>query len=249
MKVLLLSFILCFTFKVSAGITMITDLDDTIKIINSGNYATISFNALLRNRIFSGMPELLNETQSYTDELHVVSASPWFIRKKIVKSLDGSEIKYESIVLKSFRRIFESKHSFKSRKIREIIEATEDDIILLGDDVSHDPEVYDDLVKIYPDRILANYIHVIKGKSLPESAIPYWTSFEVAVREYEAGRMNQESVFRVFDSVVNESNKERIIPGFAHCPEDKTLWKWMKDSLFSHEASQISEMIVNYCRH
>ena len=248
MKALFISFIICFSLKVSAGIIMIADLDDTIKIINSGNYVTISYNALLRNRIFTGMPELLKETQAYSDELHVVSASPWFIRKKIVNSLNGSEIKYESIILKSFRGIFESKHSFKLRKIREIIDATNDDVILLGDDVSHDPAVYDEIVKEYPDRILASYIHVISGRPLPESAIPHWTSFDVAVREYEAGRMNQESVFKIFETVINEKKNSRIIPGFAQCPQDETPWAWMTDSVFSQQASQISEKIVNYCR-
>ncbi len=248
MKTLFISFLLCFTLKVSAGIIMIADLDDTIKIINSGNYVTISFNALLRNRIFTGMPEFLKESQLYSDGLHVVSASPWFIRKKIANSLDGSEIKYEAIVLKSFRGILESKYSFKVRTIREIIEATDDDIILLGDDVSHDPAVYDELVKLYPDRILASYIHVIKGKPLPESAIPHWTSFDVAVREYEAGRMNQESVFKIFETIMNEKKTSLIIPGFAHCPQDTSPWEWIKDSVFSEQASQISQKIVNYCR-
>lgn len=248
MKTLITSFVLCFTLKAFAGITMIADLDDTIKIINSGNYATISFNALLKNRVFTGMPELLEESREYSDKFYVVSASPAFIRKKIVSSLKSFDIRYDEIMLKSFRGLLESKHSFKLRTIQEIIEATEDDIILLGDDVSHDPAVYDELVKLYPDRILASYIHVIKGRPLPESAIPHFTSFDVAVLEYEAGRMHQDAVMRIYETLMNEKKLQRIIPGFALCPQDERPWESLKNSAFSEEASQISEKIVNYCR-
>lgn len=248
MKTLIFSFVLCITFKTYAGITMIADLDDTIKIINSGNYATISFNALLRNRVFTGMPELLRESREYSDKFYVVSASPAFIRKKVVNSLNKFDISYDEVLLKSFRGLLESKHSFKLRSIQEIIEATEDDIILLGDDVSHDPAVYDELVKLYPHRILASYIHVIKGRPLPDSAIPHFTSFDVAVLEYEAGRMKQDSVMRIFEILMEEKKLQRIIPGFALCPQDESPWKSLENSAFSEEASQISEKIVNYCR-
>lgn len=247
MKVIYLILIL-FSLNIQARTTIIADLDDTIKIINSGNYITIGFNALFRNRVFTGMPEFLNESRSYSDELHVVSASPWFIRQTVVKTLRGREIEYEKIVLKSFRGLFESKYSFKLRKMRQIIEASDDDIVLLGDDVSYDPIVYDVLMRSYPDRVLASYIHVIKGKTLPDTAIPHWTSFELAAREYEAGRMDEESVLKIFELTLKENRMSRLIPGFAHCPTTDKPWEWMKDTVFSDEASQISQKIVNYCR-
>lgn len=240
--------LILFSFNIHARTTIITDLDDTIKIINSGNYVTIGFHALFRNRVFTGMPEFLQETRSYTDELHIVSGSPWFIRRTIIKTLNGSEIPYEKIVLKSFRGLLESKYDFKVRKLREIIEATSDDIILIGDDVSYDAKVHDVMMKSYPDRVLASYIHVIKGKPLPETAAPHYTSFELAVREFEAGRMDENSVNKIFSLVMAEDRMSLIIPGFAKCPSSEKPWEWMKETKFADEGSQISQKIVNYCR-
>lgn len=238
---------LLFNTGLFAGTTIISDLDDTIKIINSDNYVTISYHALLKNRFFTGMPEFLEESRTYSEKLHVVSGSPKLIGKKIAKSLKSKNIQYESIILRRFKEMFESKYDFKVRKIREMIESTDDSIIFLGDDVSHDPEVYDLLVKSYPDRILAGYIHVIKNRPIPETMIPHWSSFELAVREYEAGRMKKESVHKISEVILNETRMERIIPGFAHCPKDLARWDWTRGTLFSEEAIKVSEKIVNYC--
>ncbi len=240
--------LIIFSLNIHARTTIIADLDDTIKIINSGNYVTIGFNALLRNRVFTGMPEFLQETRSYTDELHIVSGSPWFIRQTIVKTLRGSEIPFEKIILKSFRGLLESKYDFKVRKLREIIESSDDDIILLGDDVSYDALVHDVMMKSYPDRVLASYIHIIKGKPLPETATPHYTSFELAVREFEAGRMDEDSVNKIYALIMTETSMDLIIPGFAKCPQSEKPWEWMSGTKFAEEGAEVSQKIVNYCK-
>ena len=247
MKTIIYSIFLSLSFNVSAGISIIADLDDTIKIINSGNYVTITYHALVKNRFFAGMPLFLEEAQTYSDEFYIVSGSPNFIRKKVVSSLEGQGIKYESVILKSFKELLESKYDFKLRRIQELIETSENDVILLGDDVSHDPDVYDTIQKAYPDRVLAVYIHVIKNRPLPETLIPHWTSFDLAVHEFKAGRMNLDSVHKIYETLMAEEEMNLIIPGFAHCPKSNDPWSWMNDSEFAQEASLISERIIDHC--
>lgn len=72
-------------------------------------------------------------------------------------------------------------HGFKERAIREIMDTLPAlPAILIGDSSQRDPEIYADLVRAYPDRILAVYIRDVKRTPERHAAIA------TLVREVEA---------------------------------------------------------------
>ena len=192
------------------------------------------------------MPEFLGEARTYSDELHILTASPKIIRRSIFRTLRKNNIKFDSVSFKNpFRR--ESKTNYKVRKITEILEDSMDKFILIGDDVDGDPEVFSKILELYPERILASYIHVIRNREIPSGSIAYWTSADLAIREYLAGRMSQESTEVVLNSLIDVPNLNKVIPDFAHCPRESAIWEWQIQTMFSGKVSIIINRLMEYC--
>lgn len=236
-----------FSFSAWSGITVVSDLDDTIKITNSGDEIDGAVNAAFRSDVFVGISELWMGMESYTNEKHILSASPTVLRLKIQTTLKKRQISYDSIILKN-PLINEDKLTYKIRMIEEIMKTNTDDFIFLGDDVGMDPEVYDYFVKKYPHKVLSVYIRPVKNRKIPDSAKIYYTNFDIALSEYEQGRMSASWVETVADRLVETTKLTHVIPEFAHCPEDETHWSSQYKSDYAEVAKFIATKIVEYCQ-
>ncbi|HXH31511.1 MAG TPA: phosphatase domain-containing protein [Bacteriovoracaceae bacterium] len=241
-----MSFFLLFSAANSfAGVSIISDLDDTIKITNAGNTLMASYNGILKTKVFTAMPTFLAESRSYTDELTILSTSPFLIRPMVLRNFSEHDIDVDDVILKT--KLLKNSHSFKVGKIREVLSRSNDDFILLGDDVNADVEVFDTIIKQFPKRILVAYVHVVKGKKLPASVTPYFTAADLAMRENLAGRMGPEGVMRVAEQVLEEPKMDRIFPGFAQCPRDPQGWNWVAASSWKPVSDQMVAKINKYC--
>lgn len=245
-KIILFFIFLSISFNSFCGIVVVSDLDDTIKIMNSGNTLSAGINALKKAKTFSGIKELFAGLKSYTNELYILSASPTILHKKIIKDLNSVEIYPKAIILKKWGK-GEDKFEYKVREILNIIKNSPHDFIFLGDDVGKDPEVYAEIKKLFPEKVKGIYIHVINGRSLPFSLETYFSSFEVAVKEYQAGRMFLNDVRNVIDVESVEESTELVFPDFAVCPTDKKNWDWLKDTTFYKETLHLVDRYLNYC--
>ncbi len=242
---LLLSLLSSTTF---AGVTIISDLDDTIKITNVANKPRATYNGIFGRRVFAGMPEFFEEAREYASELHVVSASFKIIRPSVTETLEQNGIHPASLTLRNpLRR--GGKVSYKIQAISRIIDAGNHDLVLIGDDVDKDPEIFVEVQRRYPGRILASYIHVIRNRPLPagESLVTYYTAADLALREFLAGRMDLDSTARIFERLVAEESLSQVIPGFAYCPSEGTSWSWQLETIFSEEATLLLEKILQHC--
>ncbi len=236
------------SFTTFAGVTLISDLDDTIKITNVANKPRATYNGIFGRRVFAGMPEFFEEARKYASELHVVSASFKIIRPSVIKTLELHGIEAESITLRN-PLLRGGKISYKLRAISRIIDSGVDDIVLIGDDVDKDPEIFVEIQRRYPGRILASYIHVIRNRPLPEGEglETYYTAADLALREFLAGRMDLESTSRIFERLILDESLFNVIPGFAHCPSESTIWDWQLGTVFSEEASRLVDRIIQHC--
>ena len=248
LKLPALMFSWIFAFNVFAGISIVSDLDDTIKITNSGNIADASYRGVFKSAVFAGMPELLKATRQYTNELHIVTASPNLIRSQVMKTLNKYEIKYESLSMRSLRNR-QDKYTYKVARIKEIMEQNSDDFIFLGDDVGQDPEVYVEMARLYPNRVLGSYIHVINNRDLPQGVIKVYTAHDMAILEHASGRMGDASALEVINRVSNEKSLTMLIPGFAYCPIGMTdTWASQMGTIFAQDSYVLFRKISEYCR-
>lgn len=246
MKKLIIAALLL-SFNSFAGISIISDLDDTIKVTHSDDFSDSFGYGTSRRKVYLGMPEFLEESKQYVNELSIVTASPRILRFNVNRLLKKNGIKADRVVLNG--NIRRPGHvEFKIKAIKKLMDTTTDQYILLGDDVGNDPEIYDEISKLYPGRVLGSYIHIVNNRTVPESSITYFTTFELAVKEFLAGRLSKEAVVKVSNAILKEKDLEAVFPEFAHCPKDQSPYSWLFETHFADEAKALSEKLVTYCK-
>lgn len=244
MKILI--FALLFSLNSFAAVTVISDLDDTIKITDAGDLGNATWNGIFSDKVFTGMPEFLKATKSYSDSLFVVSAGPKLIKNRVLSLLKKHNIEHNGVHLRAIPGK-EGKLDFKVRTILEIMDKNPGDVVLLGDDVDLDPEVYTEIVQKHPGRVLGVYIHMVKDRKIPESFTRYWTSLDLALKEHLAGRLDNTAVGQVIEPLLKETKLTMIIPKFAHCPTTSVVWEWQLSTMFSVEALELSRKLNEFC--
>ncbi len=241
MKLLSILFVFLASLSSFAGVSILSDLDDTIKITQAGESSDI-----LGDDIYLGMNDFFEGAKSYSSSLHILSASPGILRAHIVKTLNKSNIEFDSLTLR--KNIFGDKFTYKVRVIESIMNSTSDDFIFVGDDLGKDPEVYVEIEKRYPGRVLAIYIHIVEGREIPADVTPYWTSFDLTMREFVAGRMDAVKVESMADKFMKETSLDFIFPKKAQCPDESQIWDWQIQTVFQQEASILINKFVGFCQ-
>ncbi len=247
MKNLLILFSVLLSFSSLASISMVSDFDDTIKITNSGQEVDGTRRVMFSRDSFMGMTEFFSGARIYIHKLHILSASPNFLNSTVVATLKKGQIKYDSLILRNLKKN-PNKFDFKVNELKKLLEETEDSFILVGDDVGQDPEIYEEIRSLYPNRILAVYIHVITNRAVPDSSQRYWTSFDLLLYEYFIGRMSPEWVSFTGAKLLLEKNMKLIFPVFAHCPTTDEGWAWQSEGDFSAQASRLQSRWLVYCQ-
>jgi hypothetical protein len=176
------------------GLTIISDLDDTIKITHVKNLKGL-YHATLDDRVFIGMPELFRSFKaSAENKLYVVSGSYRIVGGPVAGLLQRNGIDVDGVHLTGGS-------SKKPASIRRLMEKNHDDVILLGDDQEKDPYFYQQIKELFPDRIKAIYIHQLNIKQLPAGQIPFYSAYEVAAHEVSAGRLSESHLEKVKNSI------------------------------------------------
>ena len=197
---------------------VISDVDDTIKITNSGDALQGAWRGLFTKDVFPAMPELYKAWAKDGATLHFVTASPSLLEKKIKELLAHYEVPYATLVLR--RNIFESKLKYKVRSISQIMDRyPEEEVVLVGDDVGQDPEVFQELQKLYPGRVLSIYIRPVEARDIPLDQIPYVTTFDIVNEEHQERRLSYSMMLNTARLVV-AGDASKLFPKFAWCPTD-----------------------------
>ena len=156
-----------------SGLSVISDIDDTIKISNVLDKKKLIRNTFAEPFIASpGMPTLYKNLKDKGAYFHYVSASPW----QLYPSLKGfMETHYPkgSISLRQFRvkdssliDFFKPSKDYKLKEIRAIIQRYPmHQFILIGDNGEHDPEVYRTIADEFPNNIQSVYIRDVIDSS------------------------------------------------------------------------------------
>lgn len=212
---------LCFlTLQVSAGehsyekITIISDLDDTIKITNVGNTTDAIRNGLFSEHFFAGMQELYSGIVPPNKTFFIVSGSIKYLRGRIEEALEENRMPKSEVILKELHDGRTA--DYKIRKIRGIITNTPGTFILLGDDTEFDPEVLLAMKSEFPDRILATYIRSVRGVKLEAPLVPFLTAYEIAFHEYKAKRLAIPVLMEVEEALV-AAREKFVIPPYVSC--------------------------------
>lgn len=241
----LLTLVLSFS-AFSYDTIVISDLDDTIKRTNVDRSGRAIYNAVFTQKVFAGMTDLFETMDSYTSGLYVLSNSPNMFRFNIFKLLNKHSINAVEVSTRRLLRDrdgFHYKYKFVVNKIKE----TDSKVVLLGDDVGEDPEVYEKVKANYPNKVAAIYIHKVKNREIPDVVTPYISVFDIAVNEYKAERMNLNQAMMLGDAVFSDYDINKVLPKYTYCPKTDTFWDAYDVSELNDLIDDISDKISTFC--
>jgi hypothetical protein len=159
------------------GMSVISDIDDTVKVTNVASRRELLANTLLREfYAVPGMAEVYQGWQEAGTAFHYVSASPWQLANCLSGFLRDAGLPSGSMHLKLFRlkdstplRRLPSRKRSKRRTIEEIMaDFPRRKFLLVGDSGERDPEVYAEVARRHPDRVAGVAIRQVEGKTSRE---------------------------------------------------------------------------------
>lgn len=166
------------------GLSVISDIDDTIKLSNVGSRRELLCNTFLQEfKAVEGMADVYGKWSSLGAAFHYVSSSPWQLFGPLTKLLEGSGFPEGSIHLRPFRlrdhmfrRVLVGRKQVKlSSLLLLLAEFPGRKFILVGDSGEFDPEIYGICARRHPDQILRIFIRRAAGR--PDTASRYERAF------------------------------------------------------------------------
>ena len=157
------------------GISVISDIDDTIKISNVTEHKKLLESTFLQ--AFASVPGMAKKYQQWEKNniaIHFVSSSPWQLYTPLQAFTDKAGFPASTFNLKNVRfldstlfNLFKKGTDTKPLQIEPILKAYPDrKFVLIGDSGEYDPEVYARIKKLYPDQILKIYIRNISDETI-----------------------------------------------------------------------------------
>jgi phosphatidate phosphatase APP1 len=156
------------------GVSIISDVDDTIKHSNVGNRRDLFRNTFTRHFVpVTGMPELYRDCATAGAVFHFVSGSPWQLYEPLHEFCSAEGYPFGSFHLKRFRfreaarklRMSPQK-THKRAAIEPILAAFPNRrFVLIGDSGEQDPEIYGSVLREFPGQIIGIFIRAIRGES------------------------------------------------------------------------------------
>jgi phosphatidate phosphatase APP1 len=144
------------------GVSVISDIDDTIKVSNVANKRALLKNTFLREfEPLEGMPDLYQIWAAQGAAFHYVSASPWQLHSPLSAFLKREGFPSGSLSLKTFRwkdrsffDLFSESKKIKRPLIEKILSAfPHRKFILVGDSEETDPELFASLMCSHSEQV------------------------------------------------------------------------------------------------
>lgn len=157
------------------GISIISDIDDTIKYTDATDKKEMLANTFLRPfTVIEGMAQLYQQWYSAGCAFHYVSSSPWQLYHALSELCAASDFPPGSMHLKHFRvreEMFKRFRPLRRNSKVAIIAAIfrslpRRQFVLVGDSGEKDPEIYRFLARRFPDQVRAIAIRNLDARPL-----------------------------------------------------------------------------------
>ena len=191
-----------------APFLVISDFDDTLSVSNVLSTRGLLKSALLQSAAtlpaVPGMSDLygcLVDGNTPSPGLAVVSGSPHQYASRITGFLWRNGFPFAGVYPRDFG--LRTLRDYKQPVIRKLMESAPQKVILIGDSGEHDPEVYAQIRKEFPDRVLAIYIHDVgraEDRSRFEGMILFKDAADAAKDAAQRGFISKACGQRMLDS-------------------------------------------------
>ncbi len=154
------------------GISVISDIDDTIKVSNVLDKQALMENTFLRDfQDVPGMASLYQQWEKTGAVFHYVTGSPWQLYPSLSEFIVDHGFPRGGFTMRHFRlkddsllELLGSSFDYKVSSIEALLKRyPQRRFILVGDSGEKDPEVYGEIARRYPQQVMAIYIHNVDG--------------------------------------------------------------------------------------
>ena len=145
---------------------IVSDVDDTIlqtgvQRLGQMLRQTFTGSALTRTS-FPGAPELYRDLAAGANPVFYVSSSPWNLHAFVIAFLRHQQLPLGPVLLRDLLGTSSGREQ-KGGRIEEILETHPGlRFVLMGDSGEKDPQVYAEIVRAHPHRVLAVYIREVR---------------------------------------------------------------------------------------
>ena len=156
---------------------VISDIDDTIIVSYTADFfkrvKTLAFTSPQKRKTINFTQKLLKEFDKINARVFYVSKSESNFFGMLTSFIEHNKLPKGQLFLTPYLKFSQllnpkKKHSFKIDNIRFIIEnSVPKKFVLFGDDSQRDMEIYSEIAREFPERILKIYIRQTKRKVLP----------------------------------------------------------------------------------
>ncbi|MBC2933658.1 App1 family protein [Nocardioides sp. zg-1228] len=162
---------------------VISDIDDTILQTGVQRVVRMVLHTLTGSELtrapFPGAAGLYRDLAAGVNPVFYVSSSPWNLHSFLVAFLRHHGFPLGPVLLRDLLGTSAGREQ-KHERIREVLDLHPDlRVVLLGDSGEHDPEIYADIVREHPDRVIAVYIREVRldpGDGRVERVADAWGS-------------------------------------------------------------------------
>jgi phosphatidate phosphatase APP1 len=155
----------------SSGVSIVSDIDDTIKVSNVNDKPELARNTFVRDfTSVAGMAALYRQWEGGGATFHYVSGSPYQLYPDLAEMVTRDQFPAGSFHLRHFRlfdrsvlQFFGNPKTFKLKTIGPLLDQFKKrNFILVGDSGEMDPEVYEELARDH-DNVKAILIREVLG--------------------------------------------------------------------------------------
>ena len=174
----------------SHGVSVISDIDDTIKHSQVTDKSELLQNTFLREfRAVEGMPELYHRLADFDVAFHYVSGSPWQLYQPIDAFMSETGFPNGTFHLKQFRLtdssaldLLSSQQETKFAAIKPLLDAfPQRAFILIGDSGEQDPEIYGRIAREHANQIVGIFIRNVTNEKSDDER--FANAFEKVARD------------------------------------------------------------------
>jgi Uncharacterized conserved protein (DUF2183) len=165
----------CAYLVADQGVSVISDIDDTIKETHVSVRRELIENTFFREfRPISGMAEIYQKWARRGASFHYVSSSPWQLCQPLDELLANGRFPGGSFHLRQarlrdqvVRRLMLMRRKGKAKIIQSLLEwFPQRKFVLVGDSRERDPEMYVKLARKYPQQVIATFIRNYEDRPL-----------------------------------------------------------------------------------
>jgi phosphatidate phosphatase APP1 len=252
MQVCVLALILLATTAIGAEAQkphLISGYDDVLRQAENTSLVRSALRTLSKDETFAGMPELYRSLSDASSDpgFTIVSATSSMFADGAREFLQGSGYPQCDLYFRSWLTQW-SAERFKLAQIEKLFSDTPArNFIIVFDNSETSQALSIELLQKYPTEVSAIYLRETIKREAPKGTFLFITAFDIAQREFSAGRLTQVELAKVATAISQELQPARVIPEYAYCPVDYDACS-LSDPAASRDCAVVRDKVRAICQ-